>query len=67
MVSPSVTADVKVDLAEGRVCPPGDHLSTSNNFWDASLILGALVAGVALVLAGVLFFGIAVFAKAILS
>ena len=36
MVSPSVTTDDNLKVAEGRFCPPGDHLSTSNNFWDAS-------------------------------
>ncbi|EMI47360.1 hypothetical protein RRSWK_00128 [Rhodopirellula sp. SWK7] len=36
MVSPSVAADENWKIAKGRFCPPGDHLSTFNNFWDAS-------------------------------
>lgn len=36
MVSPSVAADENWKVAESRFCSPGDHLSTFNNFWDAS-------------------------------
>jgi hypothetical protein len=36
MVSPLVAADENWKVAEGRFCSPGDHLSTFNNYWDAS-------------------------------
>ena len=37
MVSPSVPADENGNVAEVRFCPPGDPLSTFNNFRDASV------------------------------
>jgi hypothetical protein len=36
MVSPSVAADENWKVAVGRFCSPGSHLSTFNNYWDAS-------------------------------
>jgi hypothetical protein len=36
MISPPVAADKNWKVAEGSFCSARDHLSTFNNYWDAS-------------------------------